>query len=129
MSKQVVLDASAVLSLLYREAGSSLVSEYMQHETAISTVNLAEIISKQQELGVPPKEMISLLQLMGVEIHPFDEKAAIQVGLLRTLTKSFGLSLGDRACIALGQLLNCPIITADRVWTQLNLGMEIILIR
>jgi PIN domain nuclease of toxin-antitoxin system len=129
MNKPVVLDASAVLALLHRESGSPLVAEHMERGAIVSTVNLAEIISKQQGLGIPPEEMIALLQLIGADIHVFDEEAAIRVGLLKNATKSLGLSLGDRACIALGQSLDCPVLTADRIWTKMNFGIEIILIR
>lgn len=129
MNKPVVLDASAALALLHREPGHRTVADRIQNGAVLSAVNLAEIISKQQDLGIPPDRMIPLLQLLGIEIRDFDMETAIRAGLLRNLTKPLGLSLGDRACIGLGQLLNCPVLTADRTWTRADFGIEIVLIR
>lgn len=130
MTSKVVLDASAVLALLHREPGESLVSGYVRHsETAISMVNVAEVLSKQQELGIPSAEALSLLELLGIRIHDFDKLAALKVAELRTLTKAHGLSLGDRACLSLAKQLGCAVVTGDRAWSQLDLGIEVILIR
>lgn len=129
MNKPIVLDASAVLALLHREPGSQLVAERMQNGAVVSSVNVAEVLSKQQELQIPSVETISLLELMGIHIHFFDTEAAVCVGNLRNSTKSLGLSLGDRACLALGDQLKCPVLTADRIWSQLHIGVEIIVIR
>lgn len=129
MNRSVVLDASAVLALLHNELGGSKVAEYIQFGAALSTVNLTEIISKQQELGIPTEEMMDMLELMGIDIHFFDQETAVYAGIMRISTKSLGLSLGDRACLALAQKLKLPVLTADRAWTQLNNGIEIILIR
>lgn len=129
MSKPAVLDASAVLAVLYREQGSQLIAEYLLNGGALSSINLAEVLSKQDELGVPAGVTVSHIELLGVRIHDFNSEAAVRVGALRSLTKSAGLSLGDRACLALGQQLGAPVLTADRVWGQLDLPVEVIVIR
>lgn len=130
VNSKVVLDASAVLALMHQEKGEALVSEYIQKsETVISAVNLAEVLSKQQEIGIPVSEALALLDWVGILVVPFDQKFVLQVAELRKSTKSFGLTLGDRVCLALGQSLGCPVLTADQAWKRLDLGIEIVLIR
>lgn len=130
MMNKAVLDASAVLALLYREPGESKVSEYIQRvDTAISMVNLAEVLSKQQEVGIPAEGALSLFELLGIEIFKFDREDSLQTAKLRNQTKAYGLSLGDRACLALGRRLNRTVLTADQIWSKLNVGVEIIFIR
>lgn len=129
MSKSVVLDASALLALMHREPGSSIVAENLKTGAIISAVNMAEVIAKQDEYSIPVQETISYTELLGIHIHGFDEHAALKVGQLRKATKQLGLSLADRACLALGQRLQCPVITADRAWTKLDIGVEIRCIR
>jgi ribonuclease VapC len=130
MTNKVVLDASAVLALLHREPGEAVVAEFIQTvEAAISIVNVAEVLSKQQDVGIPASEALPLLELLGIQICDFDQNAAIQTAELRKMTKAYGLSLGDRACLALGKELDCSVLTADQIWSQLSLDIEIILIR
>ncbi|BAI93472.1 PilT protein-like, fragment [Arthrospira platensis NIES-39] len=66
---------------------------------------------------------------MNLKIVPFDKPQAHIAGMLRTITKPLGLSLGYRACLGLGLVLNQPVITADRQWSQLNLNLEFRVIR
>jgi len=130
MTEKVVLDASAVLALLFREPGESVVAGYIQRtETLISLVNVTEILSKQQDLGISTEEALPLLELLGIQFCDFELKAVVQAAKLSQKTKMFGLSLGDRACLALGILHDCPVLTGDRIWSQLNLGIAIIQIR
>ncbi len=130
MSDSVVLDASTVLAFLHKEQGEELVAHYLEHgKTAISIVNVAEILTKQQDVGIPAIETLSFIELLGIRIFDFDQEAALKVAGLRNQTKAFGLSLGDRACLALAEKLACPVLTADRVWSQLNLDVKIIQIR
>jgi ribonuclease VapC len=132
MSKSsVVLDTSALLALMHRELGSVTVRDFiLANGGEISSVNLAELVSKQLELGIPSQDTISMVQLTGTNIHVFDSECAALTGALRTATKSLRLSLGDHACLALGIKLKLPVLTADRVWSQLQLdGLEIIQIR
>jgi ribonuclease VapC len=58
-------------------------------------------------------------------IHDFDQELAFQAGFLHPLTRFRGLSLGDRACPALGQQLNLPVLTTDRIWGELDFGVEV----
>lgn len=128
--RHVVLDASAVLALLFREPGNELVESYLENgEALMSAVNVSEVLAKQQELQIPYEKTISYLLLLGVQVVDFTAETAVSAAALRSATKSLGLSSGDLACIALGQKEACPILTADRSWAELDLGAEVVVIR
>lgn len=124
----VVLDASAVLALVNSEPGAGVVGE-VASEAAVSAVNLSEVIAKLAEGGMPEEAISELLEELHLEIIPFDSEQAYRAGLLRPLTRPFGLSLGDRACIALGLRLGSAVLTTDREWATLDLGLEVRLAR
>ena len=125
-----VLDASAIVALLRRETGCERVAELVSDPAAsMSTVNLSEVVAKLAEDGLTAgtvRESIDRLQLKAI---PFDAEAAFQAGFLRPLTRHLGLSLGDRACLALAQRLGLPAVTADRSWTALQLPVTVQVIR
>jgi ribonuclease VapC len=125
---EVVLDSSALLALLNSEPGGEIVEAAMPG-LILGTVNLSETVAKLAERGLP--ENVIRLAFGGLELRvlPFDEKVAFQAGLLRVATRKAGLSFGDRACIALGQSLGLPVLTADRRWGDLDVGAEIRVIR
>ncbi len=123
-----VLDASALLALLNAEDGSDLVLDSLLH-SVISTVNLAEVVTRLSILGMPEGEVREALTLLGLEIIPFDEEQAFRAGLLSSYTQPLGLSLGDRACLALALTTHAAALTADRVWKDLDIGVAIKLIR
>jgi len=124
----VVLDASALLALLNTEPGSEEVERTIPG-AAISTVNLSEVVAKLVEAGMPEEAVRSVLGGIELEIHPFDVELAFQTGILRPQTRALGLSLGDRACVALGLQLKAPVLTTDRNWKSLNVGVEVRAIR
>lgn len=129
------MDASAVLAFLRDEPGADVVSEALVRGAAISAVNWAEVTGRFAEAGHAPEEMDRLLDDDGalgggaLLVMPFERSDSILVAKLRPLTLHLGLALGDRACLALGQRLRLPVLTAHRVWTQIGLGLEIISIR
>ncbi|CAM3996018.1 PIN domain-containing protein [Paenibacillus alkaliterrae] len=129
MIKTVVLDASALLALLYKEPGHDAVSQHMHNLTVLSAVNLAEVIGKTQHIGLSSDQLMPLLQLLGIQVFDLNASLAVQIGLMRAVAKPFGLSLGDLACLTLGKHLACPVLTADRAWIETDFGVEIILIR
>ena len=124
----VVLDASALLALLNTEPGSEEVERTIPG-AAISAVNLSEVVAKLVEAGMPEEAVRSVLGGIELEIHPFDVELAFQTGILRPQTRALGLSLGDRACVALGLQLKAPVLTTDRNWKSLNVGVEVRAIR
>jgi PIN domain nuclease of toxin-antitoxin system len=123
-----VLDASAVLALLDAEPGASKVAAVLM-DSAIGTVNLAEVHTKLAERGQAGRQALAQILSVMEEIVPYTEAHAAITGSLRASTMHLGLSLGDRACLALGIALDVEIYTADRLWAQLNLPCSIHLIR
>jgi ribonuclease VapC len=123
-----VLDASALLALLNAEQGAEIVQDLLP-DAVFSTVNLAEVITRLSAVDMPENEIRDALALLGLETIPFDEEQAYLAGLLYPQVHPFGLSLGDRACLALAKSLTVAAVTADRAWKDLNIGIEIQLIR
>lgn len=129
-----VLDASALLALVYEERGADRVEAAVRRGSLISAVNWAEALSDMAERGEPadvsgPRAKRSVASIGTLEIVPFDESQAIEAGRLRMLTRTLGLSLADRACLALGQLRRLPVLTADRPWRSLHISVKIEVIR
>ena len=123
-----VLDASAILAAIGSEPGADLVLEQIS-QAAVSTVNLAEVQSKLIEKGFPPDEAWESALSFAREVFVFDAQQASTAGGLIPFTRPFGLSLGDRACLALAITLKAPVYTTDRVWANLNLDIDIRLLR
>lgn len=115
-----VLDASALLALLFDESGGEMVQRGLT-ASAISAVNLSEVMHKSLERGVGVESLRDDLQPLGVEVFAFDGDAAEEAANLRLVTRTAGLSLGDRACLALARQLDLPAVTADRTWEGLEL--------
>ena len=116
----MVLDASALLAYLQREAGADTVRAALG-EAVISTVNWAEVV---QKAGTAADEIEALredIQSLGLVIQPFSTVQAEIAGRLRQSTAAFGLSLADRACLALGIDTKSRVYTADRIWLELVL--------
>src|SRR5713226_7460926 len=109
-----VLDASALLAFLNQERGHERVAEAIRNGAALSVVNLSEVVSKLSTEGMPELLIHEALDPISLTIIDLDARLAYQVGLLRPLTRRLGLSLGDRACLALAQSLDLPALTADR---------------
>lgn len=125
---ELIVDASALLALLNDEPGAEVVAQAIPG-AAISAVNLAEVVAKLAEMGVPEQDIRTALGPLGLETVPFDEPTAYRTGLLRPQTRRLGLSLADQACLALGLARECPVLTADRTWQSLDLGLPIRAIR
>lgn len=121
---EVVLDASALLALLNAEPGAEVVDEHMDG-AAISAVNLSEVVAKLAEGGVPAEAARSALTELKLRVHAFDSAQAFAAGELRIETRHLGLSLGDRACLALCLELGRPVLTTDRSWKKLRLGIQV----
>lgn len=119
-----MLDASVLLTMLNREPGHEGVARVVP-EAAVSAVNLSEVVSKLAENGMPGEEIKEALDGLALEIHAFGRDLAFQTGLLRLATRSRGLSLGDQACLGLGKQLHLPVLTTDRAWEGLELGVEV----
>jgi PIN domain nuclease of toxin-antitoxin system len=126
-----VLDASALLAYLNDEPGASVVEHALVRRSAISAVNLAEVLSKLAEIGEDPNEVSETLQGLGgrLAVFPLTADDAIMIARLVQSTKSRGLSLGDRACLGLALRLQVPAVTADRAWLRLKVAAKVEAIR
>ena len=123
-----VLDSSALLAVLLVEPGGDIVADAITH-ALISAVNSAEVVSKLVDKGLPLSKAVRAVGIFQIQTEPFDDKQALAVAALRAPTSKFGLSLGDRSCLALAQKWNAPVLTADKAWAKLDLGIEIKIIR
>ncbi len=124
-----VLDASAVLALLRREPGSDVVAEHIGGAT-ICTVNLAEVVGKIVDVSGDPVDVVQRLVATGMTIEPLIEDDALLAGALRSLVGGQRLSLGDRCCLALAARSDPPVVlTADRIWKELDIDIDVQLIR
>jgi len=123
-----VVDASAVLAYLQGEAGGDRVEARLE-AAAICAVNLSEVAAKLLEVGMPEEEAREVLGSLGLAVIPFDEELAWGAASLRAAGRPYGLSLGDRACLASGIALGLPVVGADRAWAQLDLPVPFEAIR
>lgn len=125
---EAVFDASAVLAVLNRERGHDVASAGL-FGCAMSTVNYSEVLKKVVEAGGDLAVAESHLARQNIELFSFDEADSIKAAEIWPECKPLGLSLGDRACIALGLRLDLPLVTADGNMKKVNLPIEVELIR
>ena len=123
-----VLDSSALLALLYFEPGHERVAE-LAPDAWMSTVNLAEVLARLARDHRPLDVALGEIDGFGIRWAGFDRAQAIEAAALAPHTIPFGLSLGDRACLALARLRGVPAVTADRAWARIELGVPIEVIR
>jgi ribonuclease VapC len=124
----LVVDASAVIAFLVGEPFTRFDGERLGG-AFISAVNLSEVLARLPAIGVPESETAIAIARLNLRVVAFDEAQARATARLHPLTRQAGLSLGDRACIALGNARGCPVVTADRVWATVDVGVEIVLVR
>lgn len=126
--RSCVLDASALLAMLQEEPGGDVVQELLE-TAAISSVNWSEVMQKSLERQMDVEGLRHDLEALGLEILPFTAILAETTAQLRSATRQAGLSLGDRACLALAAVLGLPAITTDRIWPDLGLPIKIRVVR
>jgi PIN domain nuclease of toxin-antitoxin system len=126
--KPILADASAILAYLGFEPGGEIVDKHLP-EITLTAVNLAEIVTVLTLRGVKEDWITTRVLQVFDNILPFDRELAKLAGTLVHLTQKSGLSLGDRACIAAGIVLDARVLTTDAAWKKLNVGIEITLLR
>ena len=124
-----VLDASAILAVLFGEPGQEMLTDEVLAGAVASTVNLAEVQGSLVRRGVSGDEAWSRAMVPISQAVPLTEDQARVAGNLAAETRAHGLSLGDRACLALALDLRVPVYTADRVWKKLRLSVPVHVIR
>ena len=123
-----MLDTSAVLAVFNQEPGADVITPLLPR-SAISAVILGEIATKMAEWDVPPAIYGEWLDLFGLQIVSFDRAQASAAGFLRRRTSRLGLSLGDRACLALAASFGVPAYTSDKAWAKFDSGVDVKLFR
>jgi PIN domain nuclease of toxin-antitoxin system len=125
---EAVLDASALLAFLQNEPGADKV-EAVLTRSCVSAVNLAEVFSKLVHYGKPLEAVTYQIERLDLPVFPFDCGDAKIVATLWPPTRASGLSLGDRACLALGLRLGVTVLTAERAWATLKIDVDVGVIR
>ncbi len=124
----VVIDASALLAVLLQENGGDAVIPLMRG-AHMSALNASECFARVVDKGVPAQRAMMMLDQFEINVAAFDLADAIAVADLRPKTKAVGASLGDRACLHLAATLGLPLLTGDRRLAELDLGIDIRMIR
>lgn len=132
MFNKIVIDSSAIIAFLDLEPGSENVREHL-NDAIISTINLAEVITVINRKTGGDKEAqaeaLMLLKNTFAHIIDFDLEQAIIAAEIDLVSKKYGLSLGDRACLALAKAKKLPVLTADKEWKKLKIGVDVQLVR
>ncbi|MBS0457265.1 MAG: type II toxin-antitoxin system VapC family toxin [Proteobacteria bacterium] len=124
----IALDASALLAFLFAEPGHEQVAAQLD-SSCLSCVNLAEVASRFARDGHDPRELCRRIAASPIEVVPFLAADAAIAAALVPVTRTHGLSLGDRACLALAMARNIPALTGDRAWAALQLPVPVRLLR
>lgn len=126
------MDASALLAYLFDEPGADVVAAALSAGACMSAVNLSEVLAKLSDHGISVDQALSDFRERGLldilEIVDFNLANAEEAARLRHITRDIGLSLGDRACLALGRIKNSQVLTADSFWAKVQ-GIDVIMIR
>ena len=113
-----VLDASALLALFNDEPGAQAVLDALAGDCLLSAVNQTEVLTKLLDKGLSQAEAVSVMEAVDIDVVAFDESQSLDAAWLRFETRIVGLSLGDRACLALARSRKAVALTADRPWSQ-----------
>ncbi|HEY6433029.1 MAG TPA: type II toxin-antitoxin system VapC family toxin [Acetobacteraceae bacterium] len=126
-----ILDASAIIALLERESGHQSVAESIAAGAAACAVNLAEVASWLSRKGLSPTSIGRVVSGLPIRVFEVGGELALAAGLLFPATRPFGLSLGDRFCLALAARERQPVLTADRIWQDVGplIGVTVRLVR
>jgi PIN domain nuclease of toxin-antitoxin system len=124
----VVLDTSALLALLFKEAGAD-VTLARGANGVVSAVSYSETMAKSLDKGVPLETAEHVLRGLELSMVPFDGPHAVTAATFRPITRHLDISFADRACLATAALASLPVLTGDRDWQKCDLGVNIILIR
>lgn len=125
---EIVVDSSVVLAWIKGERGGEQVSEMLERGV-ISSVTVTEVVSSLIDAGYSLESARLAGEQLPFRLSSHHQALALRAGMLRAETRHLGLSLGDRACLALAKWEKLPVLTADRIWADLDIGIEVRLIR
>lgn len=129
MVNKIVFDSSALIMLFAKEPGYEFVRQNMKH-AIISSINIAEVYKYCMEVqNLTEDDCKELIELSGIKIIDFCERQALITAKIVKETRQYGLSLGDRGCIALAMLKSCAVLTCDKIWQKVKLDVEFIMAR
>jgi PIN domain nuclease of toxin-antitoxin system len=123
-----VVDSSATLAVAFEEAGAERVLAALRG-AVISAVSWSETLQKAGAHGLDVQAVIGTLLGYGLTVVPFDARDAARAAELWIVTRTGGLSLADRACIALGERLGRPVLTGDRSWLRFPFSTPVLVFR
>jgi ribonuclease VapC len=128
---QAILDSTAVLAFLNREPGHESITDVLAAGAGVCTANVAEIVGVLMRRGLTAEDAIQALEDLPLTIVDVDLDLATRAGIMQQPTRRYGLSLGDRLCLALAARERLPVLTTDRIWAQAGpvVGVEVRLIR
>jgi ribonuclease VapC len=128
---QAILDSTAVLAFLNRETGHESITDVLAAGAGVCTANVAEIVGVLMRRGLTAEDAIQALEDLPLTIVDVDLDLATRAGIMQQPTRRYGLSLGDRLCLALAARERLPVLTTDRIWAQAGpvVGVEVRLIR
>jgi PIN domain nuclease of toxin-antitoxin system len=127
--KEVVIDSSAAIALAKGERDAETIVPQYLTSGLMSAVNLAEFVQVLRRSDLDPEPVLQVFEDAGLKVVPADSRLAWLAGELERTTRSVGLSLGDRFCLALAISGKCPVVTTDRIWLALDFGIDVILAR
>lgn len=125
---RTILDASALLALMFGETGAEIVAAQAR-SSCILSVNFSEVVQRVIAIDGNPERAEEAVDLLGIEVIPFDRRLARLTAELRERTSFMGASFADRACLALGLACGASILSSDQDWRKLDIGIDIRMIR
>ena len=129
----MIFDASVIIALITNEPGAEEISNYLSYNIIMSTVNIGEVYkyvySNYYNDEVQTANFLDLINSLEIQAQDFTLERALISGQIFPKTKQYGLSFGDRACLALAITDQLPVLTCDREWKNVDLGIDIILAR
>ncbi len=126
---EVVFDASAMLALIQNERGAEKLTDEIVDRAVASAVNLAEVQSRLVRASNDPDRAWAAAMSTISAVEPYTSQQAKTAGNLIATTAKYGLSLGDRSCLALAIALKAPVYTTEQVWRNMKVGVPIHVIR
>lgn len=124
-----VLDASALLALVNGEPGADRVRAALHRDAAISTVNLAEVISKLVSEGMDPDDAVDAARVPRLQMIDLDTSSAVAAGLRHAALRKSGFSLADAICLETARAVGAKALTTDRIWARASADFDVELIR